>query len=51
MKLKQHKKTIAETDCHAVNQVLAYTSILNALSCGTCANLKNIMVMKNIRKQ
>ena len=23
MILKQHKKTIAETDCHAINQALA----------------------------
>lgn len=51
MILKQHKKTIDETDCHAINQILACTSILNALSCGACAHLENIMVMKNIRKQ
>lgn len=51
MILEQHKKTIAETDCHAINQILAYTSILNALSCGTHAHVENMMVMKNIRKQ
>ena len=51
MILEQHKKTIAETDCHAINQILAYTSILNALSCGAHAHVENIMVMKNIRKQ